>query len=139
MTASRLITSTGTEIVYIPARDGLERFLGQSEARLMLYLWEEGQPRTIVQVMKHFGDERAYSTYTTTLNRMVEKGLLRREPDPHSQTNGYLYSPTLDSEEFYRKAVLTILDALSDDCPDILEEVLASKYREMYREATYRD
>jgi predicted transcriptional regulator len=58
---------------------GLTRVLGELEARIMETVWHLGAP-TGKQICEALGPGSHYKTVLTVANRLVEKGLLAREP-----------------------------------------------------------
>lgn len=58
---------------------GLTRVLGDLEARIMEAVWQVGTP-TGKQICETLGPGSHYKTVLTVANRLVEKGLLTREP-----------------------------------------------------------
>src|SRR5690349_15086322 len=58
---------------------GLARVLGELEARIMDAVWRMGAP-TIHDIMDTLDPAPHYKTVLTVANRLVQKGLLTREP-----------------------------------------------------------
>jgi hypothetical protein len=58
---------------------GLGRVLGTLEARILEAIWQEG-PLTVREMAAALGPECHYKTILTVANRLVDKGLLLREP-----------------------------------------------------------
>ena len=58
---------------------GLTRVLGELEARIMEAVWQQGAP-TGNELCEALGPDAHYKTVLTVANRLVEKGLLTREP-----------------------------------------------------------
>lgn len=58
---------------------GLGRVLGALEARILDVVWDGG-PMTVREMTAALGPAAHYKTVLTVANRMVEKGLLEREP-----------------------------------------------------------
>ena len=79
------------------ARDGADSVLGPLEAEIMRALWRAREPRTVRQLLGPLNEERgqklAYTTLMTVMNRLVEKGALRRE----RSGRGYAYEPTVEN------------------------------------------
>ena len=61
--------------------DGLAKVLGDLEARVMQTMWRIGAPAPAREVHDRVIEEHAVTIHTviTVLNKLVEKGLLRRE------------------------------------------------------------
>ncbi len=60
---------------------GLNRILGELEARIMEAVWTLGTP-TGKEICSLLGPGSHYKTVLTVANRLVNKGLLVREPSP---------------------------------------------------------
>ncbi|HMQ50534.1 MAG TPA: BlaI/MecI/CopY family transcriptional regulator [Anaerolineae bacterium] len=56
---------------------GLTQIFGELEAKLMEAVWTLDQP-TVQDVIDHLGGQHNYKTTMTVLNRLVDKGILRR-------------------------------------------------------------
>jgi predicted transcriptional regulator len=71
-----------------------EKLLGPLEADVMRALWEAEEPLTVRQLLDEVNRGRdprlAYTTVMTVMNRLAEKGALRRE----RRGRGYAYHPT---------------------------------------------
>jgi len=61
---------------YDPRKEGLQRWIGPLSATVMDYLWEDGRPLTVRRIKSFIGIRRGYTTFATTLDRLVDKGLL---------------------------------------------------------------
>ncbi|MFQ5576944.1 MAG: BlaI/MecI/CopY family transcriptional regulator [Anaerolineae bacterium] len=59
------------------AETGLNHIFGELEARLMKAVWTLNEPR-VQDVIDHLGGDLNYKTAMTVLNRLVEKGVLKR-------------------------------------------------------------
>jgi predicted transcriptional regulator len=61
--------------------EGLAKVLGDLEARVMQVVWRIGRPVPARSVFEHVAREHAVTIHTviTVLNKLVEKGLLKRE------------------------------------------------------------
>jgi len=78
----------------VPKRaDDLEKLLGPLEADVVRAAWAIGEPVSVRQLLGRVNDGRspqlAYTTVMTVMNRLAEKGILRRR----KQGRGYLYEP----------------------------------------------
>jgi predicted transcriptional regulator len=61
--------------------------LGSLEAKIMRVAWDHpGQFMPVKQMRGELGDELAYTTIMTVMNRLYEKGLLRRRRDGRAWT-----------------------------------------------------
>ena len=88
------------------------RPLGTLEQEIMDILWKkkEGSVRDVFEVLKN-GKSIAYTTVLTVMNRLVEKGCLRRKPDG----NAFLYIAVQTQEKFLGTTIKKFLNNLSKD------------------------
>lgn len=94
-------------------KKGLELRLHELEAAIMNAVWSKrlvsfavGDVLAILEKQR----EIAYTTVMTTVARLHEKGLLKRERDGRR----YLYSPKVTREEFLESTARTVLDGAVD-------------------------
>lgn len=80
-----------------PNGDGLEVFLGPTEAKLMELAWEK-KILTVKKALFFIGGERtpAYTTVMTVLSRLADKGLLKKTKKGRS----FEYEPTISKEDY---------------------------------------
>jgi predicted transcriptional regulator len=78
------------------AGDDAEKLLGPLEAEIVRELWEAARPLSVRELLSELNSSRrqelAYTTVMTVMNRLVGKGVLRRE----RRGRGYAYEPTAD-------------------------------------------
>ena len=114
---------------------GLTRVLGQLEARIMEAVWQLGMP-TGSELCEALGPGAHYKTVLTVTNRLVEKGLLTREP---AQGRAFRYRATASREafldriagsvasglvgDFGRPALARLVDAAAEVDPAYLDEL----------------
>lgn len=93
----------------------IERHLGSLEAQIMRILWDQPRlpVRSVVELLPG-RRVRAYTTVMTVMNRLFEKGLLRRE----AAGRAHVYWPSMTEAEFLdsisRKMVRTVLAEFGD-------------------------
>ncbi len=90
-------------------KKGLEIRLHDLEATIMDVVWsKELVSFAVSDVLAVLEKQRdiAYTTVMTTLTRLYEKGILKRERDGKR----YLYSPRLTREEFLHSTAREVLD-----------------------------
>jgi predicted transcriptional regulator len=89
--------------------DGPTVFLGPSEARLMEVAWTQTNV-TVKSALFHLGETSgtAYTTVSTLLNRLTEKGLLARR----KKGRNFVYEATISREEFIRTRVAAVRECL---------------------------
>jgi predicted transcriptional regulator len=111
--AHRLVTAT----------DALRKLLGPTEVEVMRILWAQGS-LTVKVVHKQIAATRelAYTTVMTTMVRLFEKGLLRREEA--KQRYSYVYTPAISEPDFVAQRLADILDAVTRDYPSALTQYL---------------
>lgn len=87
-------------------KGGLEAFFGELEAKIMKRLWET-QPCSIMCVKKSLDAEREYSynTIMTVLNRLAEKGIIRKK----KKGNTTWYAPVQGQDEFLKSTAAAML------------------------------
>ena len=94
--------------------------LGALEARLMEALWGSASELSVQGVCDALGAGHNYKTVMTVLNRLVDKGLLRRELDGRA----YRYRPSQTRPQFLRSAanelVRGYIDAYGPDAAEHL-------------------
>lgn len=110
------------------------RPMGTLEDHIMEFLWALESPASGPDVHSAVAPELAYTTVTTVLTRLVEKGRLQRERDGRS----FCYSPVRSEADFRatrmsetlgasgdRVAVLSsFVDALATDDVETLRRLL---------------
>ncbi|WP_341252330.1 BlaI/MecI/CopY family transcriptional regulator [Euzebya pacifica] len=81
--------------------------LGSLEAKIMRVAWDDaGQYLQVRDVLARLDDDLAYTTVMTVMNRLYEKGLLRRRREGRA----WAYRPSSTREAY---AAATMADALS--------------------------
>ncbi|WP_298818062.1 BlaI/MecI/CopY family transcriptional regulator [Chloroflexus sp.] len=100
---------------FSPTKDGLVKVLGPLETEIMQILWQEGAS-TVKKVHRRLAQQRdiAYTTVMTTMSRLAEKGVLKREREGLA----YVYTPVISEDEFVNMVVRQVLDGLLDDYSD---------------------
>lgn len=92
-----------------PGKKGLELRLHELEAAIMDIVWNGKMSNFAVgDVLAVLEQEReiAYTTVMTTVARLFDKGVLRRERDGRR----YLYAPKMSREEFLAATAREVLD-----------------------------
>lgn len=85
--------------------------LGSLEAKIMDVAWDSGDIFLSVRdVLGRLGDDLAYTTVMTVMNRLHEKGLLRRRRDGRA----WLYRPAMSREAFAAATMSEVLRTASD-------------------------
>ncbi|HVF53238.1 MAG TPA: BlaI/MecI/CopY family transcriptional regulator [Actinomycetota bacterium] len=96
-------------------KHSLADVLGPLEADIMDVVWNEGEV-TVRDVHRAINADRpiAYTTVMTTLGRLADKGLLRRDDDQPA----HRYTPLLSREQYARTTVKSVVDWLVSHFPD---------------------
>lgn len=92
-----------------PGKKGLELRLHELEAAVMDVVWAKGlESFAVADVLAELERSReiAYTTVMTTLARLHDKGLLRRE----REGKRYLYCARLSREQFLESTAREVLD-----------------------------
>ena len=90
---------------------GLTRVLGELEARIMEAVWRLGTA-TGKDICAALGPGQHYKTVLTVANRLVEKGLLIREP---SGDRAYAYRAAEGREAFLSRVAASVASGLVED------------------------
>ena len=89
---------------------GLARVLGELEARVLELIWTLGRP-TVKDITDALGADAHVKTTMTVMNRMVDKGLLRRE----RRGRAFIYEAVADREAFTSGIARQVLSGLMSD------------------------
>ncbi len=90
---------------------GLTRVLGDLEARIMEAIWQLGTP-TGKELCVLLGPNVHYKTILTVANRLVEKGLLIREP---TADRAFRYRAAESREAFLGRVTASVASGLVGD------------------------
>jgi predicted transcriptional regulator len=104
-----------------PDSEGLEKLIGPLEAQIMPILWQR-ERSTVKQVHQLLSQHRdiAYTTVMTTMSRLAEKGILRRQ----RQGLAYIYAPAITEDEFIAHMVEQVMASLMRDYPSYVARYL---------------
>lgn len=96
-------------------KHSLAEVLGPLETEIMEVVWELGEV-TVRDVHRRLLSRRdiAYTTVMTTLGRLTDKGLLRREEDQPA----HHYHPLVTREQYASSTVKSVVDWLIGHFPD---------------------
>lgn len=126
---------------------GLNRFFGPLEAKIMDILWNVEREMTIKDVQNELEKEKStnFNTVMTVMNRLVEKGILRKKAVGRSS----VYAPVQSRESFLNEqskemthelmdefgtvVVSHMLDALEDVDEDLVSK-LEQKIKELKKD-----
>jgi predicted transcriptional regulator len=83
---------------------------GMLEAEVLATLWAAEGPLSAEEVRRRLASDLAYTTVTTILVRLQEKGAVRR----HVHGRGYAYTPVLDQAGLVANRMRALLDDQTD-------------------------
>lgn len=108
--------------------EGLAKVLGDLEARVLRVVWAIGAPATARQVHERVVEEHtvALLTVVTVVNKLVDKGLLRRE----KKAGLFHYEACLDESEFRARVSRRVMEGILSLGP----EALASSFVDVLAE-----
>ena len=89
---------------------GLERLLGELEAKIMQVIWSLDEP-TVQDVVDRLGKRANYKTVMTVMNRLAAKGLLERR----KVARAFVYRPRFSRDELLRQSSRQVMDGLIAD------------------------
>lgn len=85
--------------------------LGSLEAKIMRVAWEHaGQYMLVREMLDHLPGDPAYTTVMTVMNRLYEKGLLRRRRDGRA----WSYRPATSREAYAASTMAEALNSARD-------------------------
>ncbi|MFC4306626.1 BlaI/MecI/CopY family transcriptional regulator [Cohnella boryungensis] len=96
--------------------EGLHRFFGSLEVRIMEALWEKNK-LTIKQMHEILNKEDPISlnAVMTVMIRLAEKGHLHKESTGNSRNRITFFSPIQNKEQFIREQTKAVTDVLVED------------------------
>ncbi|MCH1638863.1 BlaI/MecI/CopY family transcriptional regulator [Paenibacillus barengoltzii] len=96
--------------------EGLHRFFGTLEAKIMEILWSRGK-LTIKQVHEIIDRDNPISlnAVMTVMVRLADKGHLLKESSGQGRTKITYFSPTQDKEQFIIEQTKIVTDGLVED------------------------
>lgn len=127
---------------YYVSKEGLHHFFGPLEARVMDILWSsEGLSIKEVQGVLNEGNPLSFNTIMTIMNRLVEKGHLRKDAAGKRGGRTSYYEPVQSKEQFlleqtqaltyglikeYGPMVIDqMIDALDNASPEVIAKLEA--------------
>jgi len=101
-------------------REAVAQTLGSLERRVMEIVWSRGTV-SVRAVHSAFGEETAYTTVMTTLDRLYKKGLLDRSKDGRA----FRYTPRLSRQELEHGVARDVIEGLLGESASGTRPVLA--------------
>ena len=96
------------------------RLLTDAELELMQVLWKQG-PSTARHTLEHLPDGRAYTTVSTILRILVDKGFAEARPEGRA----HVYAPTVTRREYQMRKLRSVVDGLFDGSPvDLVRQLV---------------
>ncbi len=90
-------------------------YLGELEQQIMDIIWEQKHCTTRDILTKiNLEKKLAYTTVATVLQRLYDKGLLKRKEDK----SGYVYSPKISKESYSKNIARSFLNKFMDSFGD---------------------
>lgn len=83
---------------------------GALEDEVMRVLWDAEETLLPAEILERSGLDLAYTSIATVLSRLLEKGLVQREPEGRA----FRYSPAIEEGELAAKRIATILAHTND-------------------------
>ncbi|MDQ6785591.1 MAG: BlaI/MecI/CopY family transcriptional regulator [Acidobacteriota bacterium] len=100
--------------------EALVASLGSLERDAMREVWRQKEA-SVRQISAALGEQNAYTTVMTTLDRLYKKGLLNRR----KQGRAFFYSPRFSPEELERGVTQDVIGSLLDTGDAAVKPVLA--------------
>ncbi|WP_274653263.1 BlaI/MecI/CopY family transcriptional regulator [Paenibacillus humicola] len=101
--------------------EGLQRFFGSLQARIMETIWASDQ-LSIKEVHARLNDESpiALNTVMTVMNRLEERGILRKSTTGRGKNRLTLYSAVQSKEQFLAEQAKTVTHGLIREFGDLV-------------------
>lgn len=93
-----------------PPRESVRVALGDLERSVMEVLWRSVDESSVRDVHRLVGNDLAYTTIMTTLDRLHRKGLLTRRQEGRA----FVYRARLSRQEFERQVAVDVIAGLLD-------------------------
>lgn len=101
----------------------MSRLLTDAELELMQLLWAQG-PLTAREALELLPDDRKYTTVSTFLRILTEKGFVQAEP----RGRAHVYSPLLGRNAYQVRKLQHVVDTLFDGSPlDLVRQLARSQ------------
>ena len=104
-------------IYFDPGGEGLQVFVGSSEAVLMELAWAKGE-LTVKKALYHWPrrPRPAYTTVMTVLTRLVDKGWMSRT----KQGRSFRYRIEIERQTFLKERLSLVVGCLRENFPQVL-------------------
>ncbi len=92
---------------------GLARFFGSLEALIMEQVWAQGKV-SVQDVCDQMGQETNYKTVMTVMNRLADKGLLKRK----RESRAFVYAASVERDQFISQVSQQVASGLVSEFGD---------------------
>lgn len=96
-----------------------EKLLTEGELELMSVLWKRGEG-TVNEVLEQLPDGRAYTTVSTFLRILEQKGFL----SARKEGRGHIYTPAVTKQSYESRTVRDVVDRVFEGAPVALARQL---------------
>ncbi|UVI31147.1 BlaI/MecI/CopY family transcriptional regulator [Paenibacillus spongiae] len=93
------------------SEEGLNRFFGSLEAQIMEIVWGRGEV-TIKEVQASLDEELSFNTVMTVLNRLSDKGHLKKTITGKGRNRLSSFQPVQSKEEFIQEQTRAVTEGL---------------------------
>lgn len=113
------------------------RLLGDLEHRIMRTMWSLGVQATARDVVDTMCEEKpiAYTTVVTVMNRLADKGLLRRQSDGDCYMYGAVYS---SPKKFYSSLAGKMLSRIRQEFGEVAMSCFVEEAEKIHRKKLKR-
>jgi predicted transcriptional regulator len=114
------------KLVFMKKNIENDKLLTDTELELMTILWKlgEGSVADVIENLSE-GRELAYTSVSTILRILEQKQVLKTR----KEGKGHIYIPTLQRDEYEKKAVKNVVDKVFDGTPSLLVKQLLDTSR----------
>lgn len=110
--------------------EGLNRFFGPLEAHIMEILWEHGEVN-VRKVQSLLEDELSYTAVMTVLNRLHEKGHLKKNTTGKGRNRISFYQPVQSKEEFLQEQTKAVTVGLVQEYGPLVMNHLVDAFQQV--------
>ncbi|XGI82954.1 BlaI/MecI/CopY family transcriptional regulator [Halorutilales archaeon Cl-col2-1] len=103
--------------------------LGSLEAKVLGVLEDEGEAsvREVVDGLEERGEDKAYTTVGTILDRLYEKDIIERREEPYKGGSRYVYEYVDFEEDYLNEILRDVVDLFGCEGIDSLHEKISKK------------
>jgi predicted transcriptional regulator len=110
------------QIGYRMQEEGMNRFFGSLESRIMESMWESGDWMHVKQLRELLQKEYDYSVNTimTVLNRLSEKGILEKQSTGRGRNKLAQFRVAVSKDSFISKQTRNVTEGLIKDFGEVI-------------------